>query len=115
MQNDDLLKAYKNTRELIKEDPKNKDVIIDEYINLVDIINNYEKSSKSISSSTNKELSKILKNPMEIAIYNNFQRYNDNDDDNYYDDNNHFKKNNQKESKEESSKFLASIYDLKYK
>ena len=71
MQNDDLLKAYKNTRELIKEDPKNKDAIINEYINLVDIINNYEKSSKSISSSTNKELSKILKNPMEIAIYNN--------------------------------------------
>jgi hypothetical protein len=109
MQNEDLMRAYIKTRQLIKEDPENKDAIINEYIDLVDIINSYETSFNPISTSTNNELSKMLKNPLEIAIYNNFQRYNDNDD-NY--DNHNLQK---KKSKEESSNFLASIYDLKYK
>jgi len=108
MPNEDLMRAYKNTRQLIKEDPENKDAIINEYIDLVNVINTYETSSKS--SSTNNELSKMLKNPLEIAIYNNFQRYNDDDDNN--DD---LKNKKSKKTKEESANFLASIYDLKYK
>lgn len=108
MPNEDLTRAYKKTRKLIEEDPKNKDNIINEYIDLVEKINTYDTSSKSISSSTNNELSKMLKNPLEIAIYNNFQRYNDNDID-------ELKKNKEINSKLDSSKFLESIYDFKYK
>ncbi len=107
MQNEDLTRAYKNTRKLIQENPENKETIINEYIDLVEKINIYK--SKSISTSTNNELSKLLKNPLEIAIYNNFQRFNDNIDN---DNDNNYRKNN---SKEDSEKFLTSIYDLKYK
>ena len=106
MPNEDLIRAYKNTRKLIQDEPTNKDSIINEYIDLVDKINTYEISSKTISSSTNTELSKMFKNPLEIAIYNNFQRYNDDYD---YIDNS--KKN--KNSTEDSTKFLASLYDYK--
>ena len=106
MPNEDLIRAYKNTRKLIQDEPTNKDSIINEYIDLVDKINTYETSSKTISSSTNTELSKMFKNPLEIAIYNNFQRYNDDYD---YIDNS--KKN--KNSTEDSTKFLASLYDYK--
>lgn len=74
--NEVLIKAYKNTIKLIKENPENKENIINEYIDLVDIISSQETSSKST------ELSKMFKNPMEIAIYNNFQRYADSG--NYY-------------------------------
>lgn len=114
MSNEDLMRAYKNTRKLIQDEPINKDTIINEYIDLVDKINTYETSSKSISSSTNNELSKMFKNPLEIAIYNNFQKYNDNDYDNHKEDIKKNKKSNIND-KEESIKFLASIYDLKYK
>jgi hypothetical protein len=110
MQNEDLMRAYKNTRKLIQENPENKETIINEYIDLVEKINIYK--SKSISNSTNNELSKLLKNPLEIAIYNNFQRFNDNFDN---DNNNNDRKNNSINSKEDSTKFLTSIYDLKYK
>jgi len=107
MPNEDLMRAYKNTRQLIKEDPENKDAIINEYIDLVNVINTYETSSKS--SSTNNELSKMLKNPLEIAIYNNFQRYKDDDN------NDDLMNKKSKKTKEDSANFLASIYDLKYK
>lgn len=113
MPNEDLTRAYKNTRKLIQDEPTNKDVIINEYIDLVDKINTYETSSKSISSSTNNELSKMFKNPLEIAIYNNFQRYNDD-----YDYKNDSKRNNNintnTNTTEDSTKFLASLYDYKY-
>jgi hypothetical protein len=113
MQNEDLIRAYKNARELIKKNPENKDVIINEYIDLVEKINLYTSKSSSSASSTNNELSKLLKNPLEIAIYNNFQKFNDdNNDDNNNDNNDNHRKNN---SKEDSTKFLTSIYDLKYK
>jgi len=110
MQNEDLIRAYKNARELIKKNPENKDVIINEYIDLVEKINLYTSKSSSSASSTNNELSKLLKNPLEIAIYNNFQKFNDDNNDN--DNNDNHRKNN---SKEDSTKFLTSIYDLKYK
>jgi hypothetical protein len=113
MQNEDLIRAYKNARELIKKNPENKDVIINEYIDLVEKINLYTSKSSSSASSTNNELSKLLKNPLEIAIYNNFQKFNDNNDNDNNDNNNdNHRKNN---SKEDSTKFLTSIYDLKYK
>jgi hypothetical protein len=114
MQNEDLIRAYKNARELIKKNPENKDVIINEYIDLVEKINLYTSKSSSSASSTNNELSKLLKNPLEIAIYNNFQKFNDDNNDNDNNDNNNdnHRKNN---SKEDSTKFLTSIYDLKYK
>jgi len=113
MQNEDLIRAFKNARELIKKNPENKDIIINEYIDLVEKINLYTSKSSSSASSTNNELSKLLKNPLEIAIYNNFQKFNDdNNDDNNNDNNDNHRKNN---SKEDSTKFLTSIYDLKYK
>jgi hypothetical protein len=111
MQNEDLIRAYKNARELIKKNPENKDVIINEYIDLVEKINLYTSKSSSSASSTNNELSKLLKNPLEIAIYNNFQKFNDDNNDNNNNNDNHRKNN----SKEDSTKFLTSIYDLKYK
>jgi hypothetical protein len=113
MPNEDLMRAYKNTRKLIQDEPTNKDTIINEYIDLVDKINTYETSSKSISNSTNNELGKMFKNPLEIAIYNNFQRYNDNDNDN--EDSKKKKEIDSNSSKQDSTKFLANIYDLKYK
>jgi hypothetical protein len=113
MPNEDLMRAYKNTRKLIQDEPTNKDTIINEYIDLVEKINLYTSKSSSSASSTNNELSKLLKNPLEIAIYNNFQKFNDdNNDDNNNDNNDNHRKNN---SKEDSTKFLTSIYDLKYK
>lgn len=109
MPNEDLIRAYKNTRKLIDEDIQNKETIINEYIDLVDKINYYETSSKSISNDTNVELGKMFKNPIEIAIYNNFQRYNDK-----------LKtlnstSNNNERTITDSSKFLASVYDFKNK
>jgi hypothetical protein len=62
MQNEDLTRAYKNTRKLIEENPENKEAIINEYIDLIEKINIY--TSKSVSNSTNNELSKLLKNPL---------------------------------------------------
>ena len=109
MQNEDLIRAYKKTRKLIEEEPNNKDNIINEYIDLVQKIND-NNSNNNNNNSINPELSKMLKNPLEIAIYNNFQKYNDktNDDINTKDDLNI-------KNKYDSSRFLASVYDLKYK
>ena len=52
----------------------------------------------------------MLKNPLEIAIYNNFQKYNDKTNDNLNTNDDLNIKN-----KYDSSRFLASVYDLKYK
>jgi hypothetical protein len=104
MPNEDLIKAYKKTRALIKDEPKNKETIINEFIDLVVKINTYDTSSKSISS-TNNELRYLFKNPIEIAIYNNFQRNNDDNDLN----------TNAINLKDNSMKYLASIYDEKNK
>jgi len=70
--NDDLIRAYKNTRKLIEENPDNKEQLITEYIDLVEKINYYYNSHNNNKN----ELSKMLKNPLEISIFNNFQRYN---------------------------------------
>lgn len=75
--NDDLIIAYKNTRKLITNNPENKEKIINEYIDLVNKINNYNQTPINTTNKTNSELGKMLKNPLEISIYNNFQRYND--------------------------------------
>jgi hypothetical protein len=104
MPNEDLIKAYKKSRALIKDEPKNKETIINEFIDLVVKINTYDTSSKSISS-TNNELRYLFKNPIEIAIYNNFQRNNDDNDLN----------TNATNLKDNSMKYLASIYDEKNK
>jgi hypothetical protein len=70
--NDDLIRAYKNTRKLIEENPDNKEQLITEYIDLVEKINYYYNSHNNNKN----ELAKMLKNPLEISIFNNFQRYN---------------------------------------
>lgn len=77
MTNDDLLKAYKNTRVLITQTPADKEKIINEYIDLVIKINNLNETPKTITNDTNNTLANMLKNPLEISIYNNFQKYND--------------------------------------
>jgi hypothetical protein len=77
MANDDLLKAYKNTRVLITQTPADKEKIINEYIDLVVKINNLNETPKAITNDTNNELANMFKNPLEISIYNNFQKYND--------------------------------------
>lgn len=110
MPNEDLIRAYKNTRKLIEEDPKNKDNIINEYIDLVNIINNNDNiNNNNTYNNTNPELTKMFKNPLEIAIYNNFQKYNDKTN-NIINDT-----NNKEEEKRKSSRFLAGVYDLTYK
>ena len=73
--NDDLIRAYKNTRSLILQNPDNKEIYISEYIDLVNKLNNYNQPQQSGYNNTN-EFSRMLKNPLEISIYNNFQRYN---------------------------------------
>ena len=77
--NDDLIRAYKETRNIISNNsPEDKERIINEYIDLVKKINaNTEKQQQGSSGyNHNTEFSKMLKNPLEISIYNNFQRYN---------------------------------------
>ena len=73
--NDDLIRAYKNARKLIEENPDNKEQIINEYIDLVEKINDYYNYQNN-HRNNNKEFAKMLKNPLEISIFNNFQRYN---------------------------------------
>jgi hypothetical protein len=75
--NNDLIIAYKNTRNLITQNPENKEKIINEYIDLVDKIYNYNQTPINTTNDNNSELGKMFKNPLEISIYNNFQRYND--------------------------------------
>jgi len=72
--NDKLIQAYKITRKLIEENPDNKEQLINEYIDLVEKIHYYYKSNKK--NNNNNEFAKMLKNPLEISIFNNFQRYN---------------------------------------
>jgi len=110
MQNEVLIRAYKKTRKLIEEEPNNKDNIINEYIDLVQKIN--DNNSNNNNNSINPELSKMLKNPLEIAIYNNFQKYNDKYIDDY---NTNTNDDLNIKNKYDSSRFLASVYDLKYK
>jgi hypothetical protein len=105
MQNEVLIRAYKKTRKLIEEEPNNKDNIINEYIDLVQIINDTDIND---NNSINPELSKMLKNPLEIAIYNNFQKYNDK----YIDDYNTNTNTNTNDNKTDSANFLANIHDL---
>ena len=104
--NDDLIRAYKNATKLILENPNNKNNIINEYIDLVYKISGNDNANTNLNGNLNangngngndnanlngnlnangndnSELSKMLKNPLEISIYNNFQRYNDGTTDN---------------------------------
>ena len=84
--NDDLIRAYKNATKLILENPNNKNNIINEYIDLVYKISGNDNANLNgnlnANGNDNSELSKMLKNPLEISIYNNFQRYNDGTTDN---------------------------------
>jgi hypothetical protein len=71
-----LINAYKKARDMITETPDNKENIINAYIDLVEKINNYYNGGGSLSSRDNGGgLASMLKNPLEIEIYNNFQRY----------------------------------------
>ena len=72
-----LINAYKKARDMIAETPDNKENIINAYIDLVEKINNYYNGGGSSSSSggNSGSLASMLKNPLEIEIYNNFQRY----------------------------------------
>jgi hypothetical protein len=70
-----LINAYKRARELIAETPEDKENIINEYIDLVEKINNYYNGGANINNDGSSSLANMLKNPLEIEIYNNFQRY----------------------------------------
>ena len=80
MSNDILIAAYKKMRTLINTNPANKDFIIAEYSGLVEIINNFNGNKRNdyINNDPKTELQNMLKNPLEINIYNNFQKYNNN-------------------------------------
>jgi len=80
--NDDLIGAYKKALNKINEDKINKNLYINEYIDLVLILNKIPNNlipnnNPNNNNPNNNELYKMLKNPLEISIYNNFQRYND--------------------------------------
>jgi hypothetical protein len=72
-----LINAYKKARDMITETPDNKDNIINAYIDLVEKIDNYYNGGRSGNNyeNDNKGLASMLKNPLEIEIYNNFQQY----------------------------------------
>jgi hypothetical protein len=83
--NDVLINSYRETNSLILKDPANKNNIISEYIDLVYKVyteSNGGGDGAGVNANDNSELSKMLKNPLEISIYNNFQRYNDGTNDN---------------------------------
>ena len=74
--NDELIEAYKQIRINISKNPDDKEYIINEYIDLVNkfnYLNNQDDYSNN--NNNNKEFAKMLKNPLEISIYNNFQKY----------------------------------------
>jgi len=73
-----LIDAYKKARDLIAENPDNKEFIVQEYIDLVEKINNYYNGNSSSGNgnlNNSGGLANMLKNPVEIEIYNNFQKY----------------------------------------
>jgi hypothetical protein len=73
-----LINAYKKARDMIAETPDNKDNIVNAYIDLVEKIDNYYNggnNNNNNNNNNNKDLSNMLKNPLEIEIYNNFQQY----------------------------------------
>jgi hypothetical protein len=71
-----LINAYKKARDMIAETPDDKENIINAYIDLVEKINNYYNGGGATTETgDNGGLAKLLKNPLEIEIYNNFQRY----------------------------------------
>jgi hypothetical protein len=83
--NDVLINSYREANILILKDPANKNNIISEYIDLVYKVyteSNGGGDGAGVNANDNSELSKMLKNPLEISIYNNFQRYNDGTNDN---------------------------------
>jgi hypothetical protein len=71
-----LIDAYKKARNMIAENPDNKEIIVREYIDLVEKINNYYNGNVNGNLNDNGGgLANMLKNPLEIEIYNNFQKY----------------------------------------
>lgn len=76
----ELIDAYKVARELInanKSDINIKKTYVNDFIDLVNKYYDFNNDTSTTPTTTNSktELSKMLKNPLEIAIYNNFQRY----------------------------------------
>jgi hypothetical protein len=76
MSNDILIDAYKNMRGLIKSTPTNKENIINEFIDLVNKVSSKQDIKTTATISKSGDLGDMLKNPLEINIYNNFQKYN---------------------------------------
>ena len=71
-----LINAYKKARDMIAETPENKENIVNAYIDLVEKIDNYYNGGGGATATRdNGGLASMLKNPLEIEIYNNFQRY----------------------------------------
>lgn len=70
-----LINAYKKARDMITETPENKENIVNAYIDLVEKIDNYYNGGGATATRDNGGLASLLKNPLEIEIYNNFQRY----------------------------------------
>ena len=83
----ELIDAYKVARDTInknKDDINIKKTYVNDFIDLVNKYYDFNNDTSTTPTTTNSktELSKMLKNPLEIAIYNNFQRYADDDKNN---------------------------------
>jgi len=77
----ELINAYKNARNLIGQTPADKEKIINDYIDLVVKINDYNNGGGNGYNDANNQLGNMLKSPLEISIYNNFQKYGSDYDD----------------------------------
>jgi hypothetical protein len=99
----ELINAYKNARNLIAQTPADKDKIINDYVDLVVKINDYNNNNAGITYDENSHLGSMLKSPLEIAIYNNFQKYVTD-----YDNINH-RRQQQPTTYSESAKFLVNM------
>jgi hypothetical protein len=75
--NEELINAYKEARKSINLNKDKKIDYIKEYIDLVIKFDNIMNNNPNNPKDANSELYNMLKNPLEISIYNNFQRYND--------------------------------------
>jgi hypothetical protein len=77
--NEELINAYKEARKSIGSNIDKKNDYIKEYIDLVIKFDNNMNNPNNPNNpnNANSELYNMLKNPLEISIYNNFQKYND--------------------------------------
>jgi hypothetical protein len=110
MATQELINAYKNARNLIAQTPADKDKIINDYIDLVVKINDYNTNNTSIKYDANSQLGNMLKNPLEISIYNNFQRYGTD----YIDQNINNRRQQNQPTYNESANFLVNMSKYAY-